>query len=54
MLHCYCGFAFVFMVCIEMGFGCFVVRTGELGAAELENLMAVVASPNNFRYLIGF
>jgi hypothetical protein len=47
-----CGFAFVFfvfMVCDEMGFGCFVGRTGELNAAELENLMAVVANPRQFK-----
>jgi hypothetical protein len=37
------------LVCIEMGFGCFVVRTGELSAAELENLMAVVANPRQFK-----
>jgi hypothetical protein len=37
------------MVCDEMGFGCFVGRTGELNAAELENLMAVVANPRQFK-----
>ncbi|KAK2457912.1 40S ribosomal protein S18 [Trifolium repens] len=32
-----------------MGFGCFVGRTGELNAAELENLMAVVANPRQLK-----
>lgn len=37
------------MFCIEIGFGYFVDRAGELSAAELDNLMTVVANPRQFK-----
>ena len=39
----------IFLVCIEIGFGFIVARAGELSAAELDNLMTVVANPRQFK-----